>query len=84
MEIKGFNNKRTEKNHLEKMVIDSFNELFLKYNRNGASCIVYGSDCYGEPKEFLSEKEEKIVVSVIQWLGSDVGHSFCKSIANMK
>lgn len=36
------------------------------------------------PSEYLSEREEKIVVSAIQWLGSPVGQNFLRDMGYEK
>jgi hypothetical protein len=35
-------------------------------------------DNKGNPLEYLSEREKKIMISTIQWLGSPVGQGFLK------
>jgi len=74
--MEGFKTYRHDSNPKEKELHDKFIEMFgssmelipLTLNSRGT-----GSD------DFLSEREEKIVISTIQWLGSPVGQSFLRS-----
>lgn len=47
------------------------------YNR---SQIVFGTEENGEPKEYLTDREERILLSTIQWLGTPVGQSFLEKL----
>ena len=46
--------------------------------------VIFGSDSRGFPKEYLTGKEEKIVASFIQWLGSPVGFGFVSDVYNVR
>ena len=57
----------------------AFVEAFLKgYSaRNNMDLLVFGHPPTSQsPRDFLNEREQEIVVSTIQWLGSPVGQSF--------
>ncbi len=80
--MKGNKEYRFKDNPKEKEFHDKFIEMF---SRDGAaykslSAIVNGwsKDRQNQPKEWLSEKEEDICVSLIQWLGSPVGQGFLR------
>ena len=77
----GFKNYRFENNPLEKQLHDNFiKHVERNSDSNKAmSSIVYGSKDRGiNPTTFLSEYEEQIVISTIQWLGSPVGKNFLR------
>jgi hypothetical protein len=76
MEWVGFNEPKTPE---EKILLERIN----KYTNNFWSCVVFGQQAYrkGKPityraNEQLSERELKIVVSAIQWLGTKQGKLF--------
>lgn len=69
---------RFENNPQEK----KFVEEFIKQHSEGSDMdlIVFGHNPGStHPKDYLSDREESIVLSVIQWLGSPVGQSFLDS-----
>ena len=75
------NNEHRLENIKEKEFHDKFIQMFTTINGTDTSSlsgIVYGWDpeFAGRPKEYLTEKEENICVSLIQWLGSPVGWNF--------
>lgn len=76
-QVTGFNEHRLKRDdsyyELECAFHDKMNDN-LKYNNNFLSSIVYHGESY------LTEHEEKIVMSVIQWLGTPVGQGFLNSI----
>lgn len=51
----------------------------IKYNNNYLAQIVNNPD----NKDYLEDNEEKIVLSVIQWLGTPVGQGFLEKVAKM-
>jgi hypothetical protein len=60
-----------------------FHDKFLKnHNRQGyedMDLIVFGHGPESSrPKDYLTDREKKIVLSSIQWLGSPVGQSFLR------
>ena len=79
-EIKGFNTHRHEKNPKEKELHDKF---LKEHNREGyedMDLIVFGHGSQGlTPNDYLSDREKKIVLSAIQWVGSPVGQDFLRS-----
>lgn len=78
-EIKGYKDYRYKDNPKEKELHDKFIEHFA--HGNNMDHIVFGGDPkrrYTEPGNYLSGKEKRIVVSIIQWLGSPVGQGFLR------
>jgi hypothetical protein len=59
-------------------------EIFNKDHLKDASSIVFGqkegTGFY--PNEYLTDREEKIVLGVIQWLGTPVGQGFIDELNN--
>jgi hypothetical protein len=51
----------------------------LKHNHNFLSQIVNHS----EHRDYLTENDEKIALSVIQWLGTPVGQNFLHKVSKM-
>jgi hypothetical protein len=51
----------------------------IKYNKGFLAGIVNHPD----HKEWLEEDQEKIVLSVIQWLGTPVGQGFLEKVSNV-
>lgn len=51
----------------------------LKYNRNFLAQIVN----HPEHKNYLDDNEEKVALSVIQWLGTPVGQGFLDKVSKM-
>lgn len=73
--MKSFKEHRFENNSQEKIFVDEF----IKQHSQGvdADLIVFGHPSNSmSPKDYLSERERDIVISVIQWLGSPVGQEF--------
>ena len=58
-----------------------FLEVFNRDHLEHASSIVFGvKDGTGfHPNEYLTDREEKIVLAVIQWLGTPVSQGFLNS-----
>lgn len=74
--MKGFKTYRHEQNPKEKELHDKF----IEEHGVEMSLIVYPpkeSSVY--PSEYLTQKEESIVISTIQWLGTPVGKEFMES-----
>lgn len=76
-----FNIERTmdKQNYSEKEVLELFTKTFSKHE---LSQIVFGTKPNGEVKNHLTDREESVVLSVIQWLGSPVGQGFINKISN--
>ena len=59
-------------------------EIFNQDHLEHASSIVFGvkegTGFY--PNDYLTEREEKVVLSVIQWLGTPVGQGFINQLNN--
>jgi hypothetical protein len=78
MKTSGFKEHRLKKDDKyyanEIKVLEVFNRDHLK----DASFIVFGQKAGFdfEPVECLTDREEKIVLAVIQWLGTPVGQGF--------
>lgn len=64
-------------NPKEKELHDNFVK-HCSYNSDTMERISLPLDERGNPKGYISEREEKIVISTIQWLGSSVGKGFLK------
>ena len=78
----GFNAHRLKENDpYHKKEIDFVKAINqeIKYNNNTLAQIVNHVD----HKEYLEENEEKIVLSVIQWLGTPVGQGFIEKVSKM-
>jgi len=74
--MEGFKSYRHNSNPKEKELHDKF----VKEHLDEADFIVFGQkEGTGfVPKDYLNDREQKIVISTIQWLGSPVGQSFLK------
>ena len=73
--IKTFKEHRFERNPQEKIFVDEFLKQHSEYN--DMDLIVFGHAPENTmPKDYLSQREKNIVISVIQWLGSPVGKGF--------
>lgn len=59
-------------------------EIFNREHLNHASSIVFGvKEGTGFfPNEYLTDREEKIVLATIQWLGTPVGQGFITQLNN--
>ena len=75
--MEGFNTRRHESNPKEKELHDKFVEQ-MPHNSDAISRIVFGTYYGTAPNDYLNPKEEKIVVSTIQWLGSPIGQNFLR------
>ena len=78
--MEGYKTYRHKKNPKEKELHDNF---LKEHDREGYAdmdLIVFGhpSDSL-MPNDYLTDRERKIVLSTIQWLGSSVGQSFLTS-----
>lgn len=75
--MKGFKTHRHEQNPKEKEFHDKF---LIEHDRKGyedMNLIVFGHGSRSlRPNDNLTDRERKIVLSTIQWLGSPVGQSF--------
>lgn len=73
--MKTFKDHRFSKNPLEEKIVKKFIE---RHGDRDISMIVFppsnSSGMY--PSEYLTDREEDIVVSTMQWLGSSVGQYF--------
>lgn len=77
MKVWGNKTYRHESNPLEKEIHDKFIK-HCSYNHDTMERIAQPIDNKLNPLEYLSEKEKKIMISTIQWLGSPVGQNFLK------
>ncbi len=79
----GFNGHRLQQNPQEEKVLETFFKQFDDIGcHNQMDLIIFGSkNDYGAatPKEYLTERDKKIVYSTIQWLGSPVGMNFLQN-----
>jgi len=80
--MEGYKTYRHETNPKEKELHDKFIKDFVKHRSyegvisSSVHQISMPMDERGELEDHLSEREIKITISVIQWLGSPVGQSF--------
>lgn len=79
---------RFKDNEKEQEFHDKFKEMFERDNmsKTTLSGIVFGwdNDMQHYPKEYLTEREEDIILNVIQWLGSPVGQGFLEKCGYTK
>lgn len=75
--MKTYKSYRHESNPKEKEIHDKFIEEFSDKTLSG---VIFGwaNDSQTYPKEYLTEREEDICLSLIQWLGSPVGQGFLR------
>lgn len=71
---------RLEENHAEKEFHDKFKEMFDHdgNTKKILSAIIFGwkDDSQREPNTYLTQKEEDICLTLVQWFGSPVGQNF--------
>lgn len=81
--MNGYNLHRHESNPKEKELHDKFNDIVLndKHSYQKLDRIIFGTKDEAQeiPKDELSERETKICVTLIQWLGSPTGQYFLSS-----
>jgi hypothetical protein len=79
--MKSFKEYRFEGNPIEKEFHDKFKSWYgnPNYQNHHLSLIVFGMKSNNTPFDYLSEREENICLSLIQWLGSPVGQGFLDS-----
>lgn len=75
--MNSFKEYRLRDNEKEQELYSSFKYMF-EHDNNTLSAIIFGweNDRQNCPKEHLTEREEDICLSLIQWLGSPVGQSY--------
>jgi cupin superfamily acireductone dioxygenase involved in methionine salvage len=77
--MEGYKTHRHVQNPKEKELHDNF---LKNHNRKGyedMDLIVFGHGSQSmRPNDYLSDREKKIVLSTIQWLGSPVGKGFLR------
>jgi hypothetical protein len=80
--MKGLKTYRHKSNSQEK----EFHDKFIKQHAdNDMSMIVFPPNGDGlSPSEYLSRREESIVITTIQWLGSPVGQGFLRECGFVK
>jgi hypothetical protein len=77
--IEGYNTYRHRKNPIEKEIHDKFLQEFNQKGDDKMNIIIFGHGSETvKPRAKLTAKEKRIIVSAIQWLGSDVGSGFLK------
>ena len=75
---------RFENNPLEKVFHDEFLKEFSDKVDLSAVCFGWSNDYQTHPKNFLTEQEEDVCLSLIQWLGSPVGQGFLSTCGFIK
>jgi hypothetical protein len=81
--IKTFNEHRRGSNPQEAKFYELASKWKYQY-RNIFDLAVLGSQGNGSPIEYLTDREEQIVFSTLQWLGSPVGQSFLEQAGYTK
>ena len=76
--MKSFKEYRFENNPQEKIFVEQFIKDHEFYNDIDLIIFGHSSDSM-TPKDYLSDREKDIVVSLVQWLGSPVGQAFLDS-----
>ena len=80
--MKGNKTYRHKQNPEEKGFHNSF---ICQHGDRDMSAIVFEPNKSGTaPSEYLTPREESIVISTIQWLGSPVGQNFLRSMGYEK
>ena len=77
-ELEGYKVYRHAENPKEKELHDKFLKIHNREGYDDMDVIAFGCDANGNPEGRLSEKEQKIMLSTIQWLGSPVGQCFLR------
>jgi len=78
--MEGYKTYRHKDNPDEKTIHDKFVE-HISYNEDVISQIAFAPDERTggmKPSDYLNPREERIVISAIQWIGSPVGQSFLR------
>ena len=79
-----FNKHRlTEKNKQEVTNVAVAKEILCD-EKAIADQIIFGTDKYGHPNEYLTEREKQIMLTTLQWLGSSVGQSYLQQCGLLK
>lgn len=81
--MESYNVHRHKQNPKEKELHDEFLKEFIKrngHNENILKKIIFdcSNDAQTIPNDYLSDREKKIVLTTIQWLGSPVGQGFLR------
>jgi len=72
--MEGYKTNRHAQNPKEKELHDRF---LKEQGGEGMDLIVFGHGSQSlRPNDYLTDREKKIVLSTIQWLGSPVGQNF--------
>lgn len=78
--MEGYNTYRHLSNHKEKEIHDKFIQMFKRDSSANRclSAIIFGwkNGNQTTPNRYLTDDEENICLSIIQWLGSPVGQGF--------
>jgi hypothetical protein len=78
----GFNGNRLSENPQEEKTLNTFYKQFDDRGcHNQMDLIIFGNKAgrgTTTPRDYLTEREKKIVYSTIQWLGSPVGKHFLR------
>jgi hypothetical protein len=75
----GFNGRRLPENPQEVKNLKVFvNEFDEKFCHNQMDLMVFGSERGNTPRQYLTDREKKVALSTIQWLGSPCGVAFLR------
>lgn len=78
--LEGFQMYRHQSNPREEELHDEF---VTKFSEKDMDLLVFGhlnSPSGSKPDDYLSEREQRIVISTIQWMGSPVGSKFLRKL----
>lgn len=80
--MEGYKTYRHKNNPVEKELHDKFIGEYVEndMSTNILEKIIFGcsNDAQTIPNDYLSDREKRIVISTIQWLGSPVGQGFLR------
>lgn len=82
----GFNRHRlkTDGYHNKEVAYMKVMQKWKDQNNTLFDTIVFGTNGAMSPKEYLTDREMKIVASVLQWLGTPVGEAYLRESKEME
>lgn len=82
----GFNRHRlkTDGYHNKEVAYMKVMQKFADQTSNFFDIVVFGTNGAMRPADHLSERELKIVASVLQWLGTPVGEAYLRESEEME
>lgn len=78
--MEGLKKYRHQSNPKEKEMHDKFINEIINSKRDLIHKIIYGTVDEGQniPRNYLTDNEQRIAITLVQWLGSHVGQCFLK------